>query len=166
MHDDIPPDEAAEFSRAFDLYVKLDEAKADAERLRAAAGRTTGLEREANIRQAAEAGAEVARIEAALRGEESAEADQGDTAPAKPEHRARTRRRLDDMQIEIDDAMAVLRREGKAVTPATVMPLLRARAGKSCISECAPDGVIWIRGSSGNPEKLTMEALKKRIGRT
>lgn len=75
MHDDdIPTAEAAEFARAFDLYVKLDEVKATAERLRAAADRTTGLEFEANIRQAKEAEVEVARVEAALRGEELTEA--------------------------------------------------------------------------------------------
>lgn len=62
----IPPAEVDEFSRAFNLYVMHDEVKATAARLRAAADRTTGLEREANIRQAAEAEAEVANIEAEL----------------------------------------------------------------------------------------------------
>lgn len=64
----------AEYTRAFDLVCRLDEAKATAARLRDAADRTTGREREANIRQAEAAEAEAARIEAALRGDELAEA--------------------------------------------------------------------------------------------
>lgn len=84
MHDDIPPAEAAEFSRAFDLYLRLDEARATAARLRTAGERTTGLEREANVRQAAEAEAEMARIEAELRGEgHQSEAAAPERAPAK-----------------------------------------------------------------------------------
>ncbi len=84
MHDDIPPDEAAEFSRAFNLCCMLDEAKATGARLRAAVERTTGMEREANVRQAAEAEAEMARIEAELRGEgHQSEAAAPERVPAK-----------------------------------------------------------------------------------
>ena len=84
MHDDIPPDEAAEFSRAFNLCCMLDEAKATGARLRAAVERTTGMEREANVRQAAEAEAEIARIEAELRGEgHQSEAAAPERVPAK-----------------------------------------------------------------------------------
>lgn len=174
--DDIPPAEADEFSRAFDLYVSLDEAKATAARLRAASDRTTGLEREANIRQAAEAETEIARIEAELDGE----AHHGRAAAPKRETQAEThpgpteratsaggRIRHDDIQIEIDDAKVNVKQRGEHVTPAKVMALLRARAGRpdSCIYDTAPNGVLWTRGSSGEPEKLTMEALKKRISR-
>lgn len=78
----------AEYSRAFDLVCRLDETKAEAKRLRAAAGRTTGQERESNIRQAKEAEAEVSHLEAALRGEELPEAHQGKAAKPKRETQA------------------------------------------------------------------------------
>ena len=92
MCDDIPPDEAAEFSRAFNLCCMLDEAKATAARLRDAADRTAGLERESNIRQAKEAEAEVSHLEAALRGEELPEAH--DAAELTPLKRASIIKRL------------------------------------------------------------------------
>ena len=92
MHDDIPPDEAAEFSRAFNLCCMLDEARATAARLRDAADRTTGLERESNIRQAEVAEAEVERVRAELQRPHElsglvptqAKPDQGQAAPAEP----------------------------------------------------------------------------------
>lgn len=76
--------------------------------------------------------------------------------------------RADEIGIEIDDAIAALEKAGKRVTATTVMALLKAKAGRSdsCVIEVAADGVVWIRGTTGKPEKLTMEALKKRIGRT
>ena len=93
----------------------------------------------------------------------------GTAAPAadRPASSASARSRFDDIQIEVDDAMAALKGEGSSATPAMVMARLRERAGKpdSCISEAAPDGVIWTRGSNGKAEKLTLEALKKRIDR-
>lgn len=107
MHDDIPPAEAAEFSRAFDLYLGLDEARATAARLRDAADRTTGLEREANVRQAAEAEAELARIEAELRGEgHQSEAAAPERAPANAQ-RTRGRKPSDApaMLVQILDAL-------------------------------------------------------------
>lgn len=61
-----PSAEATEFSRAFDLYVDLDKAKETTARLRDAAGRTTGLEREANIRVVAQLEDEIALIHAEL----------------------------------------------------------------------------------------------------
>lgn len=79
MHGDIPPDEAAEFAWAFNLYVKLDEARATAERLRAAAAATTGSEWRENVEGAGIVEAEIARIEAELGGEPR----QGEAA-AKP----------------------------------------------------------------------------------
>ncbi len=76
----MPPAEAAtevelsEYSKVFELLALADEAAATAARLRDAADRTSGLEREANTKQAAEAEAEVSRLEAALLGEELPEA--------------------------------------------------------------------------------------------
>ncbi len=94
----------------------------------------------------------------------------GTAAPTadRPANSASTRSRFDTIQIEIDDEVAALEGEGKCVTAATVMPLLKAKAGRadSCISATARDGVIWIRGTTGEPEKLTMAALKRRIRRT
>ncbi|ENO80538.1 hypothetical protein B447_12192 [Thauera sp. 27] len=86
---------------------------------------------------------------------------------AKPATGDSARTRHDDIQIEIDDATAALEGEGRSATPAKVMARLRERAGKpdSCISEAAPDGVIWTRGSNGKTEKLTLGALKGRIRR-
>ena len=71
MHDDdIPPAEAAEFSRAFDLYVRLDEVKAQADaarlRLMDADRRTSALECEARERLVEATDAKVANIEAEL----------------------------------------------------------------------------------------------------
>jgi len=97
------------------------------------------------------------------------QANQGEAAPAadRPTSSAPERSRIDSIQIEIDDVIAGLEQRGEPATPAKVMARLRERAGKldSCISECAPDGVIWIRGTTGKPAKLTMEALKQRISR-
>lgn len=89
-------------------------------------------------------------------------------APNMPATGGSARTRHDDIQIEIDDVRAGLEQQGEPATPAKVMARLRERAGKpdSCISERAPDGVIWIRGTTGKPAKLTMEALTKRIERT
>lgn len=77
-------DDQASFASAFDLVCRLDEAKATAARLRAAADRTTGLECEANLRLAEAAEAEIARIEAELCGEgHQSEAAAPERAPAK-----------------------------------------------------------------------------------
>lgn len=77
------------------------------------------------------------------------------------------RTRHDDIQIEIDDVRADLEQRGEPATPAKVMARLRERAGRpeSCIHDTAANGVLWIRGTTGEETKLTMEALKKRIGR-
>lgn len=86
----MPPAEAAtevelsEYSKVFELLALADEAATTAARLRDAATRTSGLEREANTRQAAEAEAEMARIEAELRGEgHQSEAAAPERVPAK-----------------------------------------------------------------------------------
>lgn len=77
------------------------------------------------------------------------------------------RSRHDDIQIEVDDVVAQIKAIGERATASMVMVALKARAGRrdSCITQAAPDGVIWTRGSSGKTEKLTMEALKQRIRR-
>lgn len=140
MHDDVPPAEAAEFSRAFDLYLRLDEAKATAARLRAAADVTTGLECEANIRLAEAAEAEVARIEAELRGEGQqseaaaperapAKADQGQEAPAKPKRETqadRVARCLADCEGRAAEAGEPFDRKCMPGTKAEFLDLLHA----------------------------------------
>lgn len=72
------------YSRAFELLALADEATATAARLRAAADRTTGQEREANIRQAEAAEAEAARLRAEIvkLSESPADADAGPTEAA------------------------------------------------------------------------------------
>lgn len=86
------------------------------------------------------------------------------------EHDAQSRHpaeqaRSDDIRIEIDVVVDQLEKKGERVTAASVMRLLRGRAGTkgSCITDTSPDGVLWERGSSGEVEKLTMEALKKLL---
>lgn len=175
----IPPADADEFSRAFNLYVRLDEAKATATRLRAAADRTTGLECEANIRLAEAAKAEVARIETELGGEGHPEEDAGPAgaeptpAPAveahegkPPKSRTVTRQRHDDLALELERVLALLRKEGRGTSPHAVMDVLRAHAGRpeSCIAASVPEGVTWTRGM-GKVEVLTTQALAKRIKR-
>lgn len=59
-------DDQASFASAFELFCRLDEAKATAARLRAAAGRTTGSEWRENIEGVGVAEAEATRIEAEL----------------------------------------------------------------------------------------------------
>lgn len=88
-------------------------------------------------------------------------------APNMPARGGSARTRHDDIQIEIDDVRAGLEQQGEPATPAKVMAMLKARAGRSdsCISETAPDGVIWTRGSSGEPEKLSADNLKSRLSR-
>ena len=88
------------------------------------------------------------------------------------EHDAQSRHpaeqaRSDDIRIEIDVVVDQLEKKRERVTAASVMRLLRGRAGTkgSCITDTSPDGVLWERGSSGEVEKLTMEALKKRLDR-
>ena len=77
-------DDQASFASAFELFCRLDEAKATAARLRAAAGRTTGSEWRENIEGVGVAEAEATRIEAELRGEgHQSEAAAPERAPAK-----------------------------------------------------------------------------------
>lgn len=56
--------------------------------------------------------------------------------------------------------------KGERVTPGTVMPKLRARAGRkdSCVVDVCDEGVIWNR-TRGTPEKLTDKALAGRLSR-
>ncbi len=78
-----------------------------------------------------------------------------------------TRRRSDDIQIEIDDAVRGLKERGEPVTAVRVMALLKDRAGRpdSCIDASVPEGVTWTRGSTGAVEELNTKALHKRIKR-
>jgi len=71
--------------------------------------------------------------------------------------------RNDLMSAEIENAIREL---GDRATPADVMRKLKSYAGKlgSCITEVAPDGVVW-RTSSGKNTKLAMAALNKRLSR-
>lgn len=88
-------------------------------------------------------------------------------APNMPATGGSARTRHDDIQIEIDDVRAGLEQQGEPATPAKVMAMLKARAGgsDSCISEAFERGVIWTRGTSGAPERLTNENLKSRLNR-
>lgn len=115
----------------------------------------------------------IAPIHEPPREQESAEPKADEAQQSIQAHRgavtsASKRKRVDSVQVEIDDLIAGMGIQGESVTAAKVMARLRERAGKrdSCISECAADGVIWLRGTTGKPEKLTMAALQKRIGRT
>lgn len=91
-------------------------------------------------------------------------------APPAPNEAATggsARTRHDAIQIEIDDVKAGLEQRGEPVTPAKVMAMLKERAGRpdSCVSEAFERGVIWTRGTSGAPERLTNESLKSRLNR-
>ena len=96
--------------------------------------------------------------------EQTEDAHQEKAATNKPDGKCT---RLDDIKIEIDKAIAEIEKQGGSVSAATVMARLKERAGcaDSCISESAPDGVIWKRGSTGANEKLTQRALKSRLQR-
>lgn len=75
--------------------------------------------------------------------------------------------KTDDLRIELDPLFEEMSAQGDRITAGTVMPKLKARAGKnaSCITESFDAGVLWMRGSTGTPEKLTMRMLQKRIDR-
>jgi hypothetical protein len=73
--------------------------------------------------------------------------------------------RHDDIAVELDDILSAMHKDGARITPATVMPILKKRAGTiaSCITDAFDYGVIWNRGNPDQTEKLTMESLKGRI---
>lgn len=75
--------------------------------------------------------------------------------------------RQDDMAIEIEDVVIEMEKGGRKVSSASVMASLKARAGRpeSCITEAISEGVIWVRGSSNQPEKLTTANLRDRLKR-
>lgn len=173
----MPPAEAAtevelsEYSKVFELLALADEAAATAARLRDAATRTSGLEREANTRQAAEAEAEATRIEAELQQPPEfsglvptqAKPDQGQAAPAELQG-SRQRQRHDDLALELERILASLRKQGKSTAPHAVMDALKERAGRpdSCIAASVPEGVAWTRGT-GKVETLNVRALARRL---
>ncbi|KAB2968137.1 hypothetical protein [Zoogloea sp.] len=94
--------------------------------------------------------------------EASSETPEQEMAPVQ-----KGRQRHDDIQIEIDDVIAELKKRDEKPTPAKVMALLKERAGRanSCISEAFNGGVLWIRGNNGNPERMTYSMLKSRMYR-
>lgn len=163
--------ERAEYSRAFDLLCRLDEVRATAARLRDAADRTAGLERESNIRQAEVAEAEVERVRAEIQRPHElselvpteAKPDQGQAAPAEPQG-SRQRQRHDDLALELERILASLRKQGKSTAPHAVMDALKERAGRpdSCIAASVPEGVAWTRGT-GKVETLNVRALARRL---
>ncbi len=75
--------------------------------------------------------------------------------------------RQDDMAIEIEDVVIEMEKAGWKVAAASVMTNLKARAGRpeSCITEAISEGVMWVRGSSNQPEKLTTANLRDRLKR-
>lgn len=75
--------------------------------------------------------------------------------------------RYDDLAIELNDLLNEMVAAGEPLVSAAVMARLQARAGErgSCIAARAPDGVVWIRTSSGMKEKLFLRALEARIDR-
>lgn len=75
--------------------------------------------------------------------------------------------RQDFLSIELDDILRNMAEEMERITATTVMPKLKGAAGSkaSCITEDCAEGVLWCRVSNTQPEKLTMKALSKRIGR-
>jgi hypothetical protein len=75
--------------------------------------------------------------------------------------------RSDEMKIELLTVLEEMAQQGiQRATPGKVMPRLRSRAGQpnSCITDVAPDGVIW-RDASGNHKKMTTDGLKLRLFR-
>lgn len=73
------------------------------------------------------------------------------------------RTRRDAMSREIDEAIRLI--DG-APTPTAIMRRLQSFAGRegSCVTERCAEGVLW-RDDSGKPQKLTAEALEKRLAR-
>lgn len=161
MHDDIPPDEAAEFSAAFDLYVRLDEAKATAARLRAAADATTGLECEANIRLAEAAEAEGASIVAELAAlkashqRDALPAGAPEVAPKSDDYDAELAALFDPVKLETLKAMFPDEKWGRYADKAPRNGLKEARVGRGIFNPYlaarwwlhrqAPAGWKWER---------------------
>jgi hypothetical protein len=75
--------------------------------------------------------------------------------------------REDALRTELDGILESMAKNMERITATTVMPKLKSAAGSkaSCITEDCAEGVLWCRVSNTQPEKLTMKALSKRIGR-
>lgn len=75
-----------------------------------------------------------------------------------------SRVRRDQMREEIDEAIRIV---GENATASEVMSQLKKFASMegSCIEDVGPDYVLWKRPSTNAPEKLTIKALRKRMGR-
>lgn len=133
--DNIPPAEADEFSRAFNLYCMLDETKATAARFRAAADVTTGLECEANIRLAETAEAEGASIVAELAALKASHqrdelpAGAPEVAPKSDDYDAELAALFDPVKRETLQAMFPDEKWGRYAEKASRNGLKRARVG-------------------------------------
>ncbi len=70
--------------------------------------------------------------------------------------------RIDAMSAEIEEVILEL---GKQATPYEIMQKLKSRAQTGgCITEAKPDYVLWVN-ESGEPSKLDMKMLRKRLER-
>jgi hypothetical protein len=87
-----------------------------------------------------------------------------------PEKKAPSHRRYDLLQIELEQLLDQMLKDGWSntdITASEVMPKLRDLAGKSgsCIkAKCRDLAVQWMK-ASGKIEKLDMSALRQRIDR-
>lgn len=74
-------------------------------------------------------------------------------------------KRADDLAVEIELIASHLEATGARVTAASVMDELVDRAGgpDSCVTEAMGRVVLWLRGSTGQIEKLDMTLLKRRL---
>jgi hypothetical protein len=105
---------------------------------------------------------------------EGAQPNEGQDAPGETNEntataiatKRRSRARYDSMSREIEKAITQLTQLGEEVTPYRIMDKLKSFAGSdgSCITDAGSDNVRWRR-ASGDPEKLTMTLLKKRLRR-
>lgn len=111
-----------------------------------------------NLQLHSEANPPLGQLAAAPEPDASCDGDQGGQKPAA---------RQDDMAIEIGDVVSEMERGGLRVSAASVMTNLKARAGRpeSCITEAISEGVMWVRGSRNQPEKLTTANLRDRLKR-
>lgn len=73
----------------------------------------------------------------------------------------------DDIAIELECVMSTMSDAGELITAASVMRQLQARVGArdTCIRDSFQDGVVWLRGSNGQLERLTHNQLAHRLKR-
>ena len=161
----IPPAEAAEFSRAFDLYVRLDEAKAQADaarlRLMDADRSTSALECEARERLVEATEAKVANIEAELEALKASHqrdelpAGAPEVAPKSDDYDAELAALFDPVKLETLKAMFPDEKWGRYADKAPRNGLKEARVGRGIFNPYlaarwwlhrqAPAGWKWER---------------------